>query len=106
MVKLNLEETGKYIIRTENIGRGALAAAREFKPHIILLDIVMPDMNRGKIAHNISLDEELSRIPVVFLTAIVKEGEVNSQAGIIGGHPFIAKPVTTDKLIACIEENT
>jgi len=66
MVKLNLEETGKYIVRTENIGRQALAAAREFKPHIILLDIVMPDTDGGEIAHNISLDEELSRIPVVF----------------------------------------
>jgi len=106
MVKLNLEETGKYIVRTENIGKEALAAAREFKPHLILLDIVMPDMDGGEIAHNMSLDEELSRIPIVFLTAIVKEDEVESQAGIIGGHPFIAKPVTTDKLISCIEENT
>ena len=106
MVKLNLEETGKYIVRTENIGRQALAAAREFKPHIILLDIVMPDTDGGEIAHNISLDEELSRIPLVFLTAIVKDDEVKSQAGVIGGHTFIAKPVTTDKLIACIEENT
>jgi len=106
MVKMNLEETGKYIVRAENKGKQALDAAREFKPHLILLDIVMPDMDGEEIAHNIGLDEELSKIPIVFLTAIVKEYEVESQAGIIGGHPFIAKPVTTEKLIAYIEENT
>ena len=105
MVKLNLEETGKYIVRTENEGKKALLAAREFKPHLILLDIVMPDVDGGEIAHNISLDKELSHTPVIFLTAIVKEDEVKSREGVIGGHPFIAKPVTTDNLIACIEDN-
>ncbi len=106
MVKLNLEETGKYIVRTENEGKKAIEAIREFNPHIIFLDIVMPDMDGGEIAEEIRANKQFHNIPLIFLTAIVKEDEVVSQDGIIGGHPFIAKPVTTEKLIASIEKYT
>jgi CheY-like chemotaxis protein len=37
MIKLNLEQTGRYAVRTENLGRRAIAAAREFRPDLILL---------------------------------------------------------------------
>ncbi len=106
MVKLNLEETGKYIVRTENEGTKAIEAAREFNPHIIFLDIVMPDVDGGEIAQKLRADANLAKIPVVFLTAIVKENEVDSQDGVIGGNPFIAKPVTTQKITAAIEKYT
>ena len=106
MVKLNLEETGKYIVRAENEGAKAIEAAREFNPHIIFLDIVMPDVDGGEIAQRLRADTNLAKIPVVFLTAIVKENEVDSQDGIIGGNPFIAKPVTTQKITDAIEKYT
>ncbi len=106
MVKLNLEETGKYIVRAENDGAKAIEAAREFNPHIIFLDIVMPDVDGGEIAQKLRADTNLAKIPVVFLTAIVKENEVDSQDGIIGGNPFIAKPVTTQKITDAIEKYT
>ena len=106
IVKLNLEDTGRYIVRTEDKGKNAPAVAREFKPDLILLDIVMPDADGGEIAHLIKEDKELCHIPVVFLTALVKDNELESHGKVIGGHSFIAKPVTTEKLISCIEECT
>ena len=105
MVKLNLEETGEYEVRIELKGAQALAATRAFKPDLILLDIIMPDVDGGEICQRIQSDEGLKDIPIVFLTAIINEKELGSQGSIIGGHPFLAKPVSKKKLIDCIEKN-
>jgi CheY-like chemotaxis protein len=61
LLKLNLEETGAYEVRTENRGTAALTAAREFKPDLILLDVVMPDMGGGDVAFQIGADRNVRR---------------------------------------------
>jgi CheY-like chemotaxis protein len=82
-----------------------LAAAKEFKPELVLLDVVMPDKDGGDIAREILSDDSLKNIQVVFMTAIVKEDEIDSgNGGLIGGHPFIAKPITKAKLIAVVKK--
>lgn len=105
MVKLNLEKTGEYEVKIETKGAQALDSVKEFRPDLILLDIVMPDVDGAEIARQIESEEALKNIPLVFLTAIAKEDEVVSEGGIIGGYPFIAKPVTTEKLIDSIKRN-
>ena len=103
MVKLNLERTGDYEVRTENQGSMALEAAREFKPDLILLDVMMPDMSGDEVSAQMKEDEELSNIKYVFMTAIVTKDETETMGSNIGGNEFLAKPVKTDELIATIE---
>jgi CheY-like chemotaxis protein len=105
LVKLNLERTEKYEVKTENKGLQSLVAAKEFKPDLILLDILMTDMEGGEVAYQLKQNEETRNIPIVFLTAVIRKEEVKSGSSIIGGHPFIAKPVTVEELIDCIEKN-
>ena len=104
VAKLNLEETGNYEVRIENRGSQGLAAAREYKPDVILLDIIMPDMDGGQVADQIKDDDLVRGTPIIFLTAVVTGTEVDSHGGLIGGHPFIAKPGSVEELIACIEQ--
>ena len=101
MLKLNLEETGAYEVREENRGRFGRAAATEFEPDLILLDIVMPDMSGGEVAYHIESDQKLKNTPIVFLTAMAKKED----KGIIASRAIIAKPVTVKKVIDCIEKN-
>ena len=103
MVKLNLERTGNYEVRTENQGSMALQAAREFKPDLMLLDVMMPDMSGDEVSAQMKEDEELSRMKYVFMTAIVTKDETEAMGSNIGGNEFLAKPVKTDELIATIE---
>lgn len=105
LVKLNLEETGNYEVRTENRGSLGLEAAREYKPDLILLDIIMPDMEGSEVASRIKEDESVKEVPIVFITAALTKEETDSKFGMIGGRPFIAKPVGVDELIGCIEKN-
>ena len=104
LVKFNLEETGNYEVRVENKGSQAFAAVQEYRPDLILLDIIMPDMDGTEVINRIKEDANIKDTPVVFITAAVTDGEVSSRGGFIGGHPFIAKPGSVDELIACIEK--
>lgn len=103
MVKLNLERTGNYEVRTENQGRMAVPAAKEFKPDLIFLDVMMPDMGGDEVSILLKEDEELSKIKFIFMTAIVTRAETDAMGSNIGGNEFLAKPVKTDELIAAIE---
>jgi two-component system, OmpR family, response regulator len=102
LLKLTLERTGKYIVREENEGTEAWLAAREFKPDMIFLDIVMPKIDGGEVAQQIRSDPVLARVPIVFLTAIVSDRETTRE---IGGFPFLAKPVSLDAITTCIENH-
>jgi len=105
MLKLMLEKTGKYEILTENKGAQALAAAMLFKPDMLLLDVMMPDMDGGDVAKQIKNNEETKDIRVVFLTAAVTREEVGRTGSDMGGYPFIAKPVSMELLLGYIEKN-
>ncbi|MBN1586452.1 MAG: response regulator [Candidatus Omnitrophica bacterium] len=102
-LKLYLEGTGNYEVRTENEGAKGVEAAREFLPHIIVLDVIMPDVDGGSVAMEIKADSMVKDTPIVFLTAIVSREEVVAQDNLFHGHPFLAKPVSPEELVNTIE---
>lgn len=104
LVKLTLERTKKYEVLEENDGRRSLATAKEYRPDMIFIDVVMPDVDGGDVAAQLRREPILRNVPIVFLTAIVSEKE-SIPGGLIGGFPFLSKPVSADKLMECIEEN-
>ena len=89
----------KYEVMTENNGLKALETAREFEPHLIILDILFPDTSGGEIASQIQNNHKLKDTPIVFLTGILKKEEERE----IAGHPFLSKPVSKKELYECIE---
>jgi CheY-like chemotaxis protein len=103
-IKLNLEASGRYEVREENRGALALATAKAYQPDLILLDIIMPDKDGSLVAIELKEDAATKNIPVVFLTVVVKKQETDGACSVIGGHPFIAKPVNVRDLTGCIEQ--
>ena len=104
MVKLNLEKAGEFEVRIENRATGALAAARNFKPDLILLDVIMPSMDGGDVQNQIKRDRTLRDTPIIFLTATLSKREAGEGGLNSGGELFLAKPVTVENLVACINE--
>jgi two-component system, OmpR family, response regulator len=102
LLRLNLGCTGRYTVRTENSAPEALTAVREFRPDLILLDVMMPGLDGGAVAAQLQSRSDTRGIPIVFVTAAVRKDEVATQHGVIGGAPFIAKPVDLDELLRCI----
>lgn len=106
LLKLNLEQTQRYEVSVVNCSEDAFAAAREFKPDIMLLDIIMPRMPGGNVVAQFEADTSLKDVPIVFLTAAVQRSRVDEMDGIISGRPCLAKPATVEEIIAMIEKQT
>ena len=104
MVKLNLEKTGQFEVRAENKPSYALAAAREFKPDLILLDVIMPGMDGGDVSNQFKHDRLLKQVPIIFLTATVSRRESGDAGLKSGGDIFLAKPISVEALIQRINE--
>jgi len=104
LIKILLERTSRYQVLEENDATKAHQSAQNFRPDLILLDIVMPETDGGEVAAQIQAYPELQRTPIIFLTALVTKAE--AKAGLrIQGHPFLAKPINIPELINGIEEN-
>lgn len=100
LAKLSLESTGVYKVFTETVGARAVTTAKNCRPDLILLDIMMPDMDGADVAAALREDADLKHIKVVFLTALLRKGEET----ISGTHNVLAKPVSTQELLAIIEQ--
>ncbi len=105
LLKLNLEQTGDYLVRTENSSQAAPAAAEEFRPDLILLDVMMPGLDGGELASLFHASPTTKDVPIVFLTAAVTREEVRERRGLVAGLPFLAKPVNLDEVLACLEHH-
>lgn len=105
MVRRGLEAKGNYLVLEENTGSRALETARSFKPDLVLLDVMMPDVDGGTIAGDFAEADDLKHIPIVFLTAIVTRQETAPAGSVIGKHTFLAKPVDLDDLVTCIRDH-
>jgi len=105
VVKLLLESTSNYVVREENDAKAAISTAEEFQPHLVLLDVMMPDMDGGELAACFRANPKLKTVPIVFLTAAVTKREVEDGNGQVGGAAFLAKPVVLSEVIACIQHH-
>jgi two-component system OmpR family response regulator len=103
LVKSYLEATGKYIVLEENHAPAALVAAEKFRPDLILLDVMMPDLDGVALAENLRSSPLLRLVPIVFLTALVTKTDIDAGARPVGRYPFLAKPFLLSDLSACVE---
>lgn len=102
ITKLNLEMTGKYEVLTLATAKDIIAQAKEFKPDLIMLDLLMPGV--GGIEACRSLKESLHKkdIPIIILSALDKD-EDKLKAYKEGIVDYIIKPIEASELVAKID---
>src|ERR1700730_16294104 len=103
LIKILLENRGDYLVLEENEPASAHQSALNFRPDIILLDIVMPETDGGEVAARIERDPKLQGTPIIFLTALVTKSEAKNGLE-IQGHSFLAKPISIPELVEAIEQ--
>ena len=102
--RLLLQHAGRYVACEENDARRALETARSFKPDLVLLDLIMPQVDGPEVATELESDWMLHGVPIVFLTALITREEA-SDGRRVEGHRIVAKPVSGSELIQIVEEN-
>lgn len=84
-------------------GADALAMAREQKPALALLDVMMPEKNGLEVCRELKADPELKDMPVFLVTARAMSAE--RQRGLdAGANAYVTKPFVNSELIALVRE--
>ncbi|MDA7613596.1 response regulator [Verrucomicrobiales bacterium] len=104
LLKMNLERQGSYLVRILNDPLIALDNIAAYRPHLIILDMVMPGVDGGELSAKIRQHPEFGEVPIIFLTVLVgkKDGSKNSVSQ-HGDRVLVAKPVDLPVLLKVIE---
>jgi two-component system, OmpR family, response regulator len=80
-------------------GRDALKGAEGFRPHLIILDVMLPDLDGFEVARR--LGERRAEIPILFLTA--RDTTEDKVRGLtLGGDDYVTKPFSVEEILARI----
>jgi DNA-binding response OmpR family regulator len=93
-----------YEVLTASDARKGVALAESAQPSLVLLDVMMPAVDGGDALSRLSDNPSTKEIPVIFLTSLVKESEVDAGMGKIGGHEYISKSTPMPKFVATVKE--
>jgi CheY-like chemotaxis protein len=95
-----LEQTQRFVVNIELDGANTLAAARAFRPHLILIDRGLPGRTGDELAAALRADEEMKSVPVVIITATPTNEEV---ARGFGQFPVLPKPFASQELVQIVD---
>jgi len=86
-----------FVTATAGSGAGAIAQVKEFKPHLVILDVMLPDFDGFEVSRRLA--ESGTQVPILFLTA--RDATEDKVRGLtVGGDDYVTKPFSLDELIA------
>jgi signal transduction histidine kinase/ActR/RegA family two-component response regulator len=94
---VQLRETGRHIVQLAHTGTEGLAAAKEFEPELVLLDIGLPDIDGFEVARRLRADERFHEVPLIALTGFCGHAD-RVRAKRAGFDDYLVKPVPYDTL--------
>jgi two-component system alkaline phosphatase synthesis response regulator PhoP len=101
IVGYNLSQEGYKIVTATN-GKEAVAAAKKEQPHLIIMDVMMPEMDGMEACENIRRIPELSNTIITFLTA--RSEDYSQVAGFeAGADDYITKPIKPKLLVSKVK---
>jgi len=101
IVGYNLSQEG-YKILTANNGKEAIAVAKKEKPHLIIIDVMMPEMDGIEACENIRQIPDLQQTIITFLTA--RNEDYSQVAGFeAGADDYITKPIKPKLLVSKVK---
>ncbi|HIE09534.1 MAG TPA: response regulator [Armatimonadetes bacterium] len=101
-IRTNLELEGYEVLEAYN-GPDALKIARSERPDLVVLDVLMPEMDGWQVLREIRGDKELKDTPVVLLTALSSDRDVDT-GWELGAHRYLTKPFEPQRLIEVVRE--
>lgn len=100
LVEMTLTRAGCEVRRCEN-GRAVLEAARDYRPDVVLLDVMLPGVDGYTLRHQLAADSATRAIPVVILTALEPSRALFKDGP--GTTSFLTKPVRPEDLLKELE---
>ena len=93
-----LERDGRFETRTVNNGFDAGMMVKEYRPDLIVLDVMLPDINGKEVCQRVRNDSSLDEVKIICISGMVEEDKI-SELKAAGANDFLQKPFDTEKLI-------
>jgi adenylate cyclase len=100
LLKLFLVRLSYKIYEAKN-GLEGYGMARQFEPHLIITDLMMPVMDGIALVRSIRADEKLKDTPIIILTG--GSGDLQQESSLAGANTVMSKPVSRRDLIEVID---
>lgn len=92
-----------YEVVSFSSGRKCLERVKSYRPDLIFLDVMMPDVDGWEVCKTLKADPETKGIPVVVLTAAASQDSIQRGFKIAGCDAHLEKPIIREKLFGTIE---
>jgi two-component system, OmpR family, response regulator len=89
---------GRFDIRTANNGFDAGMLVREFRPDLVILDVMLPDINGKEVCQRVRSDESLEAVKIICISGMVEQDKI-AELREAGANDFMHKPFNVDRLL-------
>jgi len=93
-----LERDGRFEVRSVNNGFDAGMMVKEYRPDIIVLDIMLPDINGREVCQRVRGDKTMDDVKIICISGMVEEDRV-AELRAAGADDFMHKPFEVEKLV-------
>jgi excisionase family DNA binding protein len=92
------DKEGRFDVRTANNGFDAGMLVREFRPDLVVLDVMLPDINGKEVCQRIRSDDTLEAVKIICISGMVEQDKI-AELKEAGANDFMHKPFNVDRLL-------
>lgn len=93
-----LEEDGRFEVRVANNGFDAGMMVKEYRPDLIILDVMLPDINGKEVCQRVRMDHSLEDVRIICISGMIEDDKIADLRD-AGANDFLHKPFEIDELI-------
>ncbi len=93
-----LEEDGRFEVRIATNGFDAGMMVKEYRPDLIVLDVMLPDINGKEVCHRVRADPTLEDVRILCISGMIEDDKIQ-ELKLAGADDFLHKPFDVDELI-------
>jgi excisionase family DNA binding protein len=93
-----LEEDGRFEVRVATTGFDAGMMVKEYRPDLIVLDVMLPDINGKEVCHRVRADPTLEDVRIICISGMIEEDKIQ-ELRLSGADDFLHKPFDIEELI-------
>jgi len=98
-----LERDGRFEVQTASTGYDAGVVSQQFRPELMILDYMLPDVNGNVVCRTVRDNPDLAEMKIIIVSGVVNQEEVQGLLD-AGADEFVKKPFNIDRLMARVGE--
>jgi len=93
-----LDEDGRFETRVAQNGFDAGMMVKEYRPDLIILDVMLPDINGKEVCHRVRADNTMEDVRIICISGMIEDDKIQ-ELKLAGADDFLGKPFDVDVLI-------